>query len=259
MDLANHKWPGGKIAIMIIAIIALAAIVCVSLIRDRIVNPPQWQVSITGQGKVAYQPDIANITLGVQIDKVAKAEDALSQLNDKTNKIVAAIKGLGIADSDIQTQNYSLYPQYDYVNNVSSLAGYNANQQLLIKVRNIKDDSAKLSKVIAEATKAGSNQVIGVTFDVFNLEELKQQARVQAISDARKKASSLAKMAGVRLARIVGWWENVVQAPGINNGVYYGGSDKGGAGMGAGGAATPSLPTGSQEVIIEISVNYQIK
>ena len=253
---------GGKIAVLIILIIAIAAIRVVSIIRDRIVNYQQWTVSVTGQGKIAYQPDVAKVTLGVQIDKVAKAEDALSQLNTKIKNVVAAIKATGIADENITTQNYSLYTQYDYINSVnggggtSVVSGYNANEQVLIKVTDVINNKERLNKVIAEANKAGANQVLGISFEPSNLEDLKQQARIEAIADAQKKSQSLAAAAGVKLKKVVGWWENVVQAPGINTPYYDG---KGGMGGGGGAAVSPTVPTGDQEIIIEESMNYQIK
>lgn len=255
---------GGKTAVMIILIAAIAAICIVSIVRDRIVNYPQWTVSVTGQGKVAYQPDIAKVTLGVQIDKVAKADDALNQLNAKIKNVVAAVKAVGIADEDITTQNYSLYTQYDYVNSVSIngggstsvVSGYNANEQVLVKVTDVANNKERLNKVIAEASKAGANQVLGIAFEPSNLEELKQQARLKAMADARSKARGLAGVAGVRLKKVVGWWENLVQAPGINTPYYDG---KGGMGGGSGISATPTIPTGNQEIIIEESINYQIR
>lgn len=252
---------GGKIAVMIILIVAIAGICIVSIIRDRIVNYPQWTVSVTGQGKIAYQPDVAKVTLGVQIDKVAKAEDALSQLNTKIKNVVAAIKAAGIDEADITTQNYSLYTQYDYINSVngggtSVVSGYNANEQVVIKVTDIINNKDRLNKVIAEANKAGANQVIGIYFEPSNLEDLKQQAKVKAMIDAQAKAQTLASAAGVKLKRVIGWWENTIQAPGVNMGYYDG---KGGMGGGSSAAVTPTVPTGNQEIIIEESINYQIK
>lgn len=252
MDL--NSWRSPKTWLVFLAIIAIAAVAIISILRDRIVNNQQWQVSVVGQGKASYQPDIATVTLGVQIDKAARAEDALDQLNGKMAKIIAAVKAAGIADEDIQTQNYSLYSQYDYIDNASTLTGYNANQQLMVKVREINKDADKVSKVIAAATKAGINQVLGVSFDISNLEDLKQEARIKAIADAKSKAGNIASTAGVRLDKVVGWWENIVQAPGISNSYYYDG--KGGAG---GAVASPSVPTGSQEIIIEINLSYKIK
>lgn len=249
------KVGAGKVAVYIVLIVALALVAIVSIVRDRIVNYPQNSVSVTGQGKVTYQPDIAIVTLGVQIDKVAKPDEALNQLNDKITKVVAAIKALGIAPEDIVTQNYSLYPQYDYVNNVSSLSGYSANQLITVKVRDIKTVPDKVSRVIAEASRAGVNQVSGVSFDVSSLNDLKQQARVEALGDANAKAVKMASAADVKLGEITGWWENYVQGPG-QGAMYYGGSDKGGMG---GGSVSPNIPSGSYEIIEEMNVTYKLK
>ena len=103
--------------------------------------------------------------------------------------------------------------------------------------------------MIAEASKAGANQVNGVTFDVANLDDLKQQARLQALANARARADETAKAAGVRLKRVVGWWENYIQSPDSGQAFADG---KGGGGM-------PMVPAGEQEIIVEVNVNYQIK
>jgi hypothetical protein len=249
----GHK--KSKIAIVIIGMVLLAGIITIAILRDRIVNQPQYQVSVVGQGKISYQPDIANITIGVQVDKVAKADDALNQLNGKINGIITALKAAGIKDENLKTQNYSLSAQYDYVNNVSALGGYNANEQIIVKVTNITTDAGLVGKAIEAASKAGANQILGISYDVSNLEDLKQQARVKAITDAKTKANVLARAASVRLGDIIGWWENLIQAPGVSSIAY----DAAKGGIGGGGSVSPSLPNGSQDIIIEISVNYRIK
>jgi hypothetical protein len=252
---------GGKTAIAIILILVLGGIATVSILRDRIVNYPQYQVSVTGQGKVSYQPDLATVTLGVQIDKVAKADEALNQLNARIKNIVSAVKTQGVAPEDIVTQSYSLYPQYDYNNNISTVSGYNANQQISIKIRDLKSSPDKISQVLAAASKAGTNQVLGINFDVADLENLKQEARLKALADARAKANVMASAAGVRLKDIVGWWDNVIQAPGAPS--SYSDYGKGGSASGGGGGGVnyvPStIPTGNQEIIVEVSVSYRLK
>jgi len=255
--LSNNKSIVAKTVVAIILILVLGLIAIVSILRDRIVNYQQNQVAIIGQGRVYYSPDLATINLGVQIDKAPKAEEALNQLNTKIKNIVAAIKMQGIAPEDIVTQNYSLYPQYDYKDNVSIVSGYNANQQISVKVRDLKNNPEKINKILVEASKAGVNQVLGINFDVSNLEELKQEAKLKAIADAKSKAEKLANAVGVKLGKIVGWWENVIQAPGIPNSIgFYGGDGKGGMG---GSYTPPTLPSGIQEIIIEMSVSYQLK
>jgi hypothetical protein len=238
-----------------LALLVVAAIVIVALLRDRLVNQQFRQVTVTGQGRIAYQPDEALVTLGVQIDKVAKPEDALNQLNTKVNNIIAAVKASGVPVENIQTQNYSLNPQYSYPSNAAPIvSGYSANEQLVIKVTGYNQEPNKLSRAIAAASKAGANQINNLSFDASNLDDLKQQARVLAIKDARGKSQALATAAGVELEEIVGWYENYIQSPSLS--ADY--SAKGGLG---GGGSTPiaQTPSGNQEVVIEIGVNYNVK
>ncbi|MFA5022468.1 MAG: SIMPL domain-containing protein [Patescibacteria group bacterium] len=243
----------GKTVILICGMILLSIIIVTAILRERIVSEPQFQLPITGQGKISYQPDIANVSVGVQVDKLAKADEALSQLNDKMNKVYDAIQKLGISKEDIQTQNYSLYPQYDYSpDNTSKLSGYNANQVVVVKVRNIQNNNGLVTKVISEASKAGANQINGVTFEASNINELRQQARLKAIADARAKTGIIASALGVRLGKVVGMWENVLAQPDLS---AYG---KGGANISVG-ASSPVVPEGSQELIIEVTINYKIK
>jgi hypothetical protein len=245
---------GRNPAVIITAIVVLGLIISFAILRDRLTNQQYRQVTVTGQGRITYQPDQATINLGVQVDKTPKAEDALNQLNAKVLSITNAIKALGITDADIKTNNYSLYTQYDFRDNVSVVSGYNANQQLAIKVKSLNTNKDLLAKVIAEATKAGANQVNGVNFEASNLEDLKQQARVLAIKDAEKKGVDLAKAAGVRLCKISGWYENFLSGP---NPVPMMDYAKGG--MGGGTAATPQINAADNELIMEIGMTYNIK
>lgn len=252
--VSQYKSP--KFILTLVSIIVLGAIVIVSILRERLVNQPQNQVAVTGQGKVTYQPDTANVVLGVHIEKAATAEEALRQINEKMGKIIPAVKAVGIKDEDIATQNYSLFPQYDYIDGISRLSGYSADQQLAVKIKNIKDNPDLTGKVIAQAGKAGTNQVLSVRFDVSNINDLKQQARIKAVADARAKSGALAQAAGVKLKKVTGWYENLIQSPDAQN--YA-------SGFGAGGMAekaiapAPQIPTGTQEIIIEISLQYEVK
>lgn len=242
---------GGRAWVNALIVLVIGAVVVVALLRDRIVNPMYRQVTVNGQGKIEYIPDIAIVSLGVQVDKVPQAATALSQLNATVDKVVTAVKKLGIEEKDIATANYSLSPQYDYVDNVSKLAGYSANQQINVKVREFNTKKDLLNQVIAAANQAGANQVNGVSFDVANLEELKQQARIKALQDAQTKAGDLANAVNVALGRINGWYENFYQPA-----AYYGDMGKG---LGGGGEAAPVINPSQQELVVEIGLTYQLK
>jgi len=243
-----------------LGIVILGSIAVVSILRERIVNPSQNQVTISGRGKVEYQPDTATVNLGVQVDKAPTAENALSQLNANMNQIISAEKALGVSEDKIKTQNYSLSPQYDYKDGVMSVSGYTANQQLSVKVEGIKENSEALSKVISEASRSGANQVLGVRFETANLDELKQQARILAIQDAKAKSQSIASAAGVKLGKITTWYENILASPDFQD---Y----QGAYGLGAGGDMAnakiappqPQIPSGTQEIVIEMSVSYEVE
>lgn len=257
-QIANIQWKSPKFAIKVLGMVLLAGIIIVSIVRDRIVNVSENQVTVAGQGKVVYISDTAIANLGVQIDKAATAEDALRQLNEKMSKVIAAVKTAGIAEENITTQNYSLSPQYDARDGVAAVSGYNANQQLTVKVSGVDKDKEILNRVVSEAGKAGANQVLGIKFDVSNLSDLKQEARLKAVKDAKSKSGAMAQAAGVKLKKVVGWYENIIQSPDAQGSAYgYGAGGMGGAQESA--APAPQIPQGTQEIIIEIDLNYEVK
>lgn len=241
-----------KYTIGLITILAITSIAIVSILRDRIVNDQFRTITVNGRGKVQYQPNLATINVGVQIDKLAKPEEALNQLNSKIAKIKEAVKKLGIEDANIDTKNYSLSTQYDYKDSIQVAAGYNANQQLSIKVKDLEKNKELINKIVAEAGKAGANQINGVVFSSEDLENYKQEARLKAIADAKAKAQSLADVAGVSLGDINGWYDNVVY-PEADLAVYSKG------GVGGGGVSTDSqISAGSNEVTVDLGLTFKI-
>lgn len=233
----------------------LAAYIIGVFVRDRMINDPypNRQVTIYGEGRATYQPDTATINLGVQVERVAAADAALKQLNDKMTAVINAVKGQGVPAEDVTTQNYSVYPQYDYVNGRSILVGYTANQQLAVKVRNIEaNNTEKVNNVISSASTAGVNQINGVYFDISNYADFQQEARLAAIADAKKKAEETAKNSGLRLGKLISLNDNSSSATPMP--YYYGD-----AAQGRGGGGVASVPSGNQEVIVNIGLTYELK
>lgn len=237
-----------------LGMLLLAGIVVTAIVRDRIVNSPWREVSITGTGKVAYTPDIALITLGVHVED-GTAQNALTRLNTIVNAVTPAIEELGIPAENISTQNFNVYPQYYYPEgSPARISGYTADQQLLVKV-SIAESQDIVAKVIETASAKGANQVLGVSFDASNLEDLKHEALLKAIADAEGRAEETADAAGIKLGNISGWWQNQVYIPGKMGAYGYGGY---GGEMGGGGG-TPLITSGGQEIVVEVNVNYKIR
>jgi uncharacterized protein YggE len=251
-DTNKLGWSSPKTAIKVITILLIAGIVVISLIRDRIVNNYDQQVSFTGQGKIYYEPDTANVLMGVNVDQKTKADDALKELNEKMNKVIEAVKKAGIPKEDIKTQNYTLNPHYETISNSTRVTGYDANQVVLVKIKNIKENADLPSQIISAANQAGVNQINGISFEPSNIEDLKQEARLKAIADAKDKANNLSSALGVKLGKIISWWENSYPIQ-----PYY--SEMGGGGMGGGGFSSPTVPAGTYEIVSEVNITYKVK
>lgn len=156
-------------------------------------------VTVTGEATVAVAPDTAMIRIGVSSqDKTAREA---GEINAKQmTAVLAAIKDAGIADRDIQTSRLSLQPQYDpNKSGTARLTGFQATNQVTIRIRDID----KLPAVLDRAIAAGANEMSGIEFVVSEQSKLLDQARDDAITDARRKAELYAKAAGSKLGRVV--------------------------------------------------------
>jgi len=159
--------------------------------------------NVTGVGKVAAIPDIATVSVGVQ-EQGTTVKIVQENINTSINRVTDALKKLGINEKDIQTTNYSIYPDYDYTEGRQRIRGYTANTTVSVKVRDID----KTNDVIDAATQSGANQVGGVSFDVDDKTKVQNDARREAVEEAKRKASEAAGVAGFRLGRIVNYSES---------------------------------------------------
>lgn len=200
---------------------------------------------VTGEGKVTASPDIALVTVGIQANgqTVKQAQD---QINSTINKVSDAIKKLGVDPKDIKTTNYNVNPTYDFTNG-QKITGYSANTNLSIKVRQLE----KANSALDSATANGANQVGGVSFDIDDRTKLENEARTKAVDEAKKKAVNASKIAGFKLGRIVNYSEN---SGGISPMPYRAMAvDK------AIGGAPTQLETGSSDIIVTVTLSYEIQ
>lgn len=159
--------------------------------------------SVSGEGVVFATPDIATLTVGID-SQGPTVKNAQDQINTVINKVTAAIKQLGVDQKDIQTQNYSINPTYDYQSNIQRITGYSASTNLFIKVHKID----LVNQVIDQATANGANRVGAISFDIDDKSKSENEARQKAVAEAKSKAESAAKIAGFRLGRMVNYAED---------------------------------------------------
>lgn len=204
-------------------------------------------ISFSGEGKALAKPDIAVISMSIITEGVT-SKDAQYDNSKKSKAATDFLKEQGIEDKDIKTAGYNIYPQYSYHQNASpEIKGYQANQIMEAKVR----DLDKLSDILSGVVSAGINQVNNLSFQIDDPDSLKAEARAKAIENAKMKAGGLEKQLGVRLGRIVNFSESVGGFPGP---IFY---EKAITAEIDGGG--PALPTGENEVVVNVTITYQIK
>ena len=210
---------------------------------------PEHTISVTGTGRVILAPDVADLHLGVTIQrptvKAARADAATAM-----TAVIAALKAAGIADKDIQTSAISLQPQYDYSNGGAQprLTGYYFSNSVSATVRNLD----KLGDAIDGGLAAGATTLDSVIFRVDDQTKAETQARAAAMADAKAKADALASAAGVSITGVSSISETIAPTP---YPVMYGATDAAGAAPKS--VSTP-VQTGANEVDVTVAVVYRI-
>jgi uncharacterized protein len=158
---------------------------------------PPAMISVSGEAHLSVPPDRAEIDGGVT-SEAKTAREASEANNAAMAKVLLALKGAGIAEKDFQTSRLSLQPQ-SAPNRVSSgpmqIVGYRASNRVTVQLH----DVSKVAGVIDALVGAGANEIGGINFMVSDASKLLDDARAQAIADARRKAEIYAKAAGVML------------------------------------------------------------
>jgi len=205
-------------------------------------------IVVQGTGKIAGTPDTLTISFGVSVteDSVTAAVASAARNADA---VIAALTSAGVAEDDIQTSNYSIYPQYDYRNDTQELVGYQVNNSVIAKVRDL--DAA--GAIIDDVAAAGGDTVIvsGVSFSIEDNEELVDAARAAAWEDANTKAEQLAGLADVTLGSPISIVETFSSPPvpiAFNEAALSAVSD----------TVTPIAP-GTQQVAVSLTVEYAIE
>jgi len=206
------------------------------------VPPPA--ISVTGEATVQVAPDQAQIDGGVAND-ARTAREASDANNAAMGKVLLALKGAGIDEKDFQTSRLSLQPQYaPNRSGPSAIVGYRAANRVTIRVR----DVSKVANIIDVLVGAGANDIGGINFMVSQASKLLDEAREQAISDARRKAQIYARAAGVTLGEPLAISEQSSPSP-----IFRG---KVAAGMVA---ATAPIAQGEETLSVTVNVSWAIK
>ena len=231
----------------------------------QMMNNSYNSISLSGHGEVSAVPDIANINFTIKKEaKTAKSAEAEVALIEK--KVLDFLKSKNVAEKDIKTEYKSSYPKYEFRYEYASpldppdvrprppgknvLIGYESSENISVKIRNIDDTGAIMEGLSA----TGVSDFSGPNFSIDKEDVLKAEARKKAIEDAKAKAKILAKDLGVRLGKIVSFYEG-----GDAGGpTFYSKSAMGGdAALES--SAPAQVPKGENTVSADVTITYEIK
>jgi uncharacterized protein YggE len=115
--------------------------------------------------------------------------------------VFAALEKMGVPQKNIQTVNFSVSPQYTNGGNNEPprLTGYQINNEVSVRL----EDVDRLGMALDALVSSGANQMNGVNFSIRDSAPVLEKARADAITDARVRAETYAKAAGVTLGPVL--------------------------------------------------------
>ncbi|MDE2019266.1 MAG: SIMPL domain-containing protein [Patescibacteria group bacterium] len=268
----NIKNVLGVAIIITVLLVGYAAISGVNSYGESI-QPSSFRSFVaTGEGKATAIPDVAEFSFQVITEGGSNIASLQTQNTASVNKAIAFVKSQGVADKDIQTQYYNINPRYQTYNcrtipetagtgavspsNVqpcppSSIVGYTITQSIDVKMR----DFSKIGSIMNGIVSAGANQVGSLSFTMDDPSSVQNQARANAIANAKAQAAVIAQAGGFKIGRLLSVQENnpyPIYAKAYGMG--------GGAAMESAVAApAPAIQPGSQEISETVTLQYEIQ
>lgn len=193
--MLNASWK--KLGTIAVATAALLVVVTGAVGAQDTTNLPSNSITVTGFGQAYGSPDIAYVNLGVQTAN----EDvvvAFNEANAKMQQLIDALKEFGIAERDLQTTGLYMYTDtpFDPATNMPSETPiYRVTNSLSVTVR----DVAQVGEVINLGVSSGANSINGLTFGLADPSAMEQEARTDAVENARARAQQLADLVGKTL------------------------------------------------------------
>lgn len=206
-------------------------------------------IEVSGEGKVSSAPDLATVTAGVT-KQAATAQEALAQNNEAMEQVVATLRDRGVGPKDIQTSQFNVSPVFEQQDRnrqeAPKVVAYRVTNQVTVKVRKI----AELGQILDALVQAGGNQISGIDFQVDDPAKLLEQARADAVRDARRRAETLAQAADVELGKVIRIHEIGVGFP---RPVQFRGRQ-----MAFAADASVPIETGEQDFTVNVNVTFEI-
>jgi uncharacterized protein YggE len=209
-------------------------------------------ISVTGTGRVNASPDAASVMFGIESRNEALAV-AQDDVTENAERLTAMLLEKGIAEKDILTSSYDVFPvnEYDRNGNFVGVDHYQVTLSLSVTVR----DLDMVGTLLDEGVTAGATFVGGISFFVADPAPYMEQAREAAVNDARVKADQYAQLSGSIITGVYSIEEMSSPMPAAQDFPMMDMAESDSAGASR---AVPVSP-GQTEIVVTIDVVYSIE
>ena len=159
-------------------------------------KPTPSTIEVTGQAKIMVMPNMATVSFAVETS-ANTAKQAAGENAKKTNKLLNALREITAKEVKIKTSGFNLTPIYDKDSRFHP-RGYRVRNSVLLETKSID----KLGTFIDEASRVGVSRIGSLTFGTDRDQEMRKEAAVQAVQQAKTIAEDLAKAAGLTIKKI---------------------------------------------------------
>jgi uncharacterized protein YggE len=160
-------------------------------------KPTPTTIEVTGKATIMVMPNMATVSFAVETS-AATAKQAAGENARKSNKLLNTLREVAAKEVKIKTSGFSLTPIYDKGSRLRP-KGYRARNSVLLETKNID----KVSTFIDEASRVGVSRIGSLTFSTDRDQELRKEAAVKALQQAKTIAEDLAKAAGLTIRNMV--------------------------------------------------------
>lgn len=160
---------------------------------------PTRTVSVSGEGTVNAEPDMAVVRLAV-VTEAMEAAAAREQNGQAASRAMNAVRDLGIPENKIRMETLRLQPKREYNRETRTYEekGYEATRQVVVEV----EDLEQLPQLIADVVEQGANRLDGVSYELSDRDAVRNEALQEAARNARQKAELLAQALGAEVGAV---------------------------------------------------------
>ena len=176
-------------------------VLSVSSLKAQVVNKDNT-ITLTGNGLVAIQPNMADIRLSISY-LAPTTRESKDKVDRSLKQVLSILRQERVEEEDIKTTSLNYNTEYDYVNNKRVKVGQRVVQSIQVTIHNLAQSGEKLSTILDKIVSVNNVELQSIDFGLEKTEDLYKESRALAFGKAKEKAEQYASLAGRRLGKVL--------------------------------------------------------